>query len=216
MAATNKEILESFKLCVLDEKRHFLCLNLTPKDHYPYLRSSRILTEDDEELIELQQLRKQKVHKFLDILIKRGPKGYDELVKSILLQTTQIFVVEQLNKAYEEKQKRFLALLKDSHTPVQHSISTTDTSLSITDKLDTPSIGEPDLVFHCDTSEDVSVSLCSLPIPVMLSSDKTRTQKNEESSKRDKQINPSAPKSVDENDEDSSIDGQHTDKESLA
>ena len=40
--------------------------------------------------------------------MKKGRKGFDELVISIIQERTQIFLAESLNKAFEEKRKRFL------------------------------------------------------------------------------------------------------------
>ncbi len=36
----------------------------------------------------------------------KGSKGFDELVKSLIQERTQLFVAEELNRAFEEKKKR--------------------------------------------------------------------------------------------------------------
>ena len=36
----------------------------------------------------------------------KGKRGFDEFVKSLIEERTQVFLAEELNKAYEDKVKR--------------------------------------------------------------------------------------------------------------
>lgn len=110
MSVSEEEVYAWLKSSVLEENRPMLCKTLTPNQHYPYLRSKFVLSRDEEELIEAEPTTKQKVHTFLEILMKKNGKGYDELVKSILQERTQIFVATKLNQAFEEKLKRLRAI----------------------------------------------------------------------------------------------------------
>ena len=64
-----------------------------------------MLSRDDEEMIEAEISTKQKTHLLLDILSKKVPKGFDELVKSLIQDKTQIHLAEMLNKEYEQKMR---------------------------------------------------------------------------------------------------------------
>ncbi|XP_045191135.2 caspase recruitment domain-containing protein 9-like [Mercenaria mercenaria] len=140
MSCSDEEILACLKASVLDENRPLLCKTLDPKLHYPYLRSKYVLSEDDEELIEVQQLKKLKVHKFIDILMKKGRKGFDELVISIIQERTQIFLAEALNKAFEEKRKRLQALRASSSNTGSPAGVATDHGHGLDQKIEDLSI----------------------------------------------------------------------------
>ena len=64
-----------------------------------------MLSRDDEELIEAEISTKQKTHLLIDILSKKVPKGFDELVKSLIQDKTQIHLAEMLNTDYEQKKR---------------------------------------------------------------------------------------------------------------
>ena len=50
----------------------------------------------------------QNVHTFLPMIIQisQGEQGFDELIKSIVNDRTQLHLAQKLNQAFEEKHKR--------------------------------------------------------------------------------------------------------------
>lgn len=184
MSVSEEEMHARLKASVLDENRPVLCKNLDPKLHYPYLRSKYVLSEEDEELIEVQPIRQQKVHKFIDILMKKGRPGYDELIKSIIQERTQIFLAKQLNQAFEEKVKRLRALLAANNNMRDSSLSqipadslkqSTDASpikimdLPNFDSLQSSTDTVSSLVSDSlkSSCSDIGVDTDKLPVPVM-------------------------------------------------
>lgn len=177
MSFSEEEMLASLKASVLDENRPLLCSNLDPRLHYPYLRSRYVLSKDDEELIEIQQLRKLKVHKLIDILMTRGRRGFDELITSIIQERTQLFLAEKLNIAFEDKRKR-LMVLTDTQLESQKLEGIEESSNSKTDISDlTSSVGSQPCTSNTHTSSltesrrypfcDLGVDTDKLPKPVM-------------------------------------------------
>ena len=73
-----------------------------------------MLSRDDEELIEAEISTKQKTHLLIDILSKKVPKGFDELVKSLIQDKTQIHLAEMLNKEYEQKKRNSKCLVTET------------------------------------------------------------------------------------------------------
>ena len=63
------------------------------------------MSRDDEEIIESQKTTKEKVHVLIDILMKKVPQGFDEIVKSLIQERTQVHVAEMLNKEFENKRR---------------------------------------------------------------------------------------------------------------
>ncbi|KAH3796846.1 uncharacterized protein LOC127837498 [Dreissena polymorpha] len=114
------ETITILKASVLNELRPVLCRDLTPENHFPYLRSRYILGQDDIDRIVHQTTKKQKADMFIEILNQKGQSGFDELVKSIIKERTQIFLAEKINKAFEEKMHRLNAIFNhnNSSSPV--------------------------------------------------------------------------------------------------
>ncbi|XP_052790242.1 uncharacterized protein LOC128224440 [Mya arenaria] len=113
MTALSEETATILKTSVLNELRPALCRDLNPVMHFPHLKSKYILNRDDEEIISSIPISRQKVDKLIDILVQKGEKGFDELVRSIVKDRTQLFLAQKLNQAYEEKQKRLQAIEMD-------------------------------------------------------------------------------------------------------
>jgi hypothetical protein len=101
MNEAEKKMLWDLKIQTLEETRHFLCEYLEPSKFYSFFRSKGMLTKDDEELIDSHVTRKQRSHKFIDILISKGPKAFETLCDSITDEGTQMFVVRELNMNLE-------------------------------------------------------------------------------------------------------------------
>lgn len=98
---------------VLEEQRYLLCKSIIPDRHYPYLRSKAILNLDDCEEIDAERTTRKKAARFLDIMVSKGPSAYDHLCQSLMLDTTQMHVLKQLNTEYEDKKNKYLGI-KDS------------------------------------------------------------------------------------------------------
>ncbi|KAL3871522.1 hypothetical protein ACJMK2_039515 [Sinanodonta woodiana] len=163
MPPSLEDLILDLKIQVLEEKRAELCKNLTAIEHFPYLRSKYILTLEDEEVIKQELTSKQKNSKFLDLLIKRGPKAFDELVKSILEIKTQVFLAEMLNKTYEEKRRMLQAVIdKDSH-----KCATSNKTLSKSEPFPQSTHPVHDPVKHNMASIQLNVDTLSLPTPEM-------------------------------------------------
>ncbi|KAK3586971.1 hypothetical protein CHS0354_026686 [Potamilus streckersoni] len=160
MPPSLEELILDLKIQVLEEKRAELCKNLTAFEHFPYLRSKYILTLEDEEVIKQELTSKQKNSKFLDILIKRGPKAFDELVKSILEIKTQVFLAEMLNKTYEEKRRMLQVINKDSK-----KLATSDEACSKLEPFSQTTHPVPNPAKHNMASIQLNVDTLSLPTP---------------------------------------------------
>lgn len=85
---------------VLEEVRVQFCKNFTPKQHYAYLRSKRILTKDDCEEIEHCVTSTDKANKFLDIVIQKGFPGFVHLCCALDYNGTQTFLLSLLNRKF--------------------------------------------------------------------------------------------------------------------
>ena len=48
---------------------------------------------------------REKVHRLIDILLKRLPQGFDELVKSLIDCRTQTHLAKMLNEEFENKRR---------------------------------------------------------------------------------------------------------------
>lgn len=144
------EILENVKQKILEDKRPYLCKSLNPEDHFNFLRSKSILTKDDQDVIRNEVTRTAKAGKLLDILLTKGPKAYEMLVFSIHRNGTQNFLVEMLNKEFENRKNSYIALLSEK-------TNTTEVDLRVdTHSLPTPSPNSKSSK-TCTESDDGSV-----------------------------------------------------------
>ena len=67
---------------------------LHPSRHFGYLRSASVLSCEDQETIDNQQLtRKQQAIKLIDILRTKGPTAFDALCGSLKQEKTQLFLL---------------------------------------------------------------------------------------------------------------------------
>lgn len=104
-----------FYLQILEDKRPYLCKSLNPEDHFNFLRSKSILTKDDQDVIRNEVTRTAKAGKLLDILLTKGPKAYEMLVFSIHRNRTQNFLVEMLNKEFENRKNSYIGKLYNTN-----------------------------------------------------------------------------------------------------
>ena len=86
---------------------------MTPDAYFPYLRSAYLISVDDQELIQAEKTRKAKSQVLLDILMQKGPRCYEGLIRAIQYgsNNTQIFLVENLNKEFEKKKNNMKGLV---------------------------------------------------------------------------------------------------------
>ena len=89
--------LNSIKLAVLDLIRTEIVSNVEPRRHFTYLRSRNVLDERDCDEIKAIPSRAASAEKFLDILMKKGSKGYDEFCKALMYDQTQTFLLTKLS-----------------------------------------------------------------------------------------------------------------------
>lgn len=92
----------------MEDKRAYLCKYLNPCDHFDYLRSKKVLTRDDQEVIKNEPSQSTKAGKMLDILQTKGPEGYEALVLSIQKNKTQTFLVTMLNTEFESRKNAYM------------------------------------------------------------------------------------------------------------
>ncbi|CAH1782889.1 unnamed protein product [Owenia fusiformis] len=121
----SEEILHEFKKQVLQEHRQKLCEVIYPRDHYPCLRGSFVLTNDDEERIQSNCTIKAQASAMLDIIVTKGPGAFDAFCKSLQENRTQIFLLKLLNQSLEEKINHFkgIYLVKPTISTQNHSKS---------------------------------------------------------------------------------------------
>lgn len=89
--------LSSIKLAVLDLIRTEIVSNVEPRRHFTYLRSRNVLDERDCDEIKAIPSRAASAEKFLDILMKKGSKGYDEFCKALMYDQTQTFLLTKMS-----------------------------------------------------------------------------------------------------------------------
>ncbi|KAM8930548.1 B-cell lymphoma/leukemia 10 [Pelodytes ibericus] len=89
------EEMAEVKRDVLESLRHYLCGKIIAERHFDYLRSKKILNQEDTEEIVCQTTSRKKSGELLDRLAK-NPKGLDGLIESIRLLGTQDFLIEKI------------------------------------------------------------------------------------------------------------------------
>ncbi|KAK7488046.1 hypothetical protein BaRGS_00020637, partial [Batillaria attramentaria] len=109
---------------ILQEQRHGLVNNLIADRHMDFLRSKFILTQDDCEEINAQMTQRKRASKFLDILLTKGPTAYDMFCEAIRIDRTQTFILELLNRDYENRLQNYRALVNpQQNRPIIREIS---------------------------------------------------------------------------------------------
>lgn len=89
---------------MLNELRDILVRDLQPDRHFAFLRSKRVLDEDDCEEINANTTRRKKAEQFLDILSMKGESAFDFFCESFIKNgKTQLHLLNQILDAYEEK-----------------------------------------------------------------------------------------------------------------
>ena len=106
-----EEVYARWKREVLEELRPVLVDNIQPDKLYTYLRSKRVLNEDDVEDIEAERTRKKKVERFLDHISKRGSDGFDQFCEAIRRNKTQLFLVRKVMDKFESKRANLDGML---------------------------------------------------------------------------------------------------------
>lgn len=99
------DLYTEFKLETLEELRSALVKDIEPKRLYAFLRAKGVLDVDDQDDIESDRAsRRVRAERLLDLLSKKGGKGFDEFCACILQQLTgQLHLLQKLLKVFEEK-----------------------------------------------------------------------------------------------------------------
>lgn len=95
---------------VLEEQLETLCLIGDPSRYFPKLRSVRVLSREDCELIRHEVTSKDKVLKFVDLLLegrqgKYGRHAFDVLVDVLIHLSVHASVARQLQMALAKKRE---------------------------------------------------------------------------------------------------------------
>lgn len=89
---------------ILEDLREKLVRDLQPENFFSFLRSKRVLDEDDCDEIVIKGTRKKKAEAFLDLLGKKGHLGFDYFCEAfVVAQKTQPHLFNQLLDAFEDK-----------------------------------------------------------------------------------------------------------------
>ena len=104
----NEELIElytEYKLETLEELRSSLVKDIEPKKLYSALRTKGVIDGDDQDDIESDRAsRRIRAERLLDILSKKGGKGFDEFCAGILQHLTgQLHLLQKILKVFEEK-----------------------------------------------------------------------------------------------------------------
>lgn len=102
------DYLEKCKIETMVQLRSYFNENTDVDDHIDFLRSERILNQSDAEEINSLITSRKKADILLDKIIKKGGKGFDAICKSLLHNRVQLFLLEKLNKTFEELKFSFL------------------------------------------------------------------------------------------------------------
>ena len=106
--ANEEELLElytEYKRQTLEELQLVLVKDIEPKRLYAFLRSNGIFDEDDQDVIESDRApRRVRAERFIDILSKKGDKGFNAFCQCILQTLTgQLHLLKKILKVFEEK-----------------------------------------------------------------------------------------------------------------
>ena len=105
-SVSESEIYWDIKLEVLTELRNYLCKNLPPDKIINYLRSKRVFDVEDAEEIKAENTPTKQRGKLLDILMTKGPTGFDEFCRAINSQCTgQKHILQKILDTLDEKKR---------------------------------------------------------------------------------------------------------------
>jgi len=88
-----------------------LSRNLEPRRHYGFLRSAAVLSCEDQETIDHETTKRQRVYTLVDILCTKGSRAFDALCGSLQQDHTQVFLLKALNMALERQRGKSPAYL---------------------------------------------------------------------------------------------------------
>ncbi|XP_043929778.1 B-cell lymphoma/leukemia 10 [Protopterus annectens] len=105
MAEVKKEALERL--------RRYLCDKIIADRHFDFLRAKKVLTKEDTEEINAQNTHRKKAGKLLDLLAE-NPKGLDNLLLSIRVEKTQLFLIDRITDEVQKCKNEKVEALKAS------------------------------------------------------------------------------------------------------
>ena len=97
----DEDHMAEIKQLVLELLRKTLVENLYPDRFTCYLRSRRVMDEEDCDEIKGSRTRTKSAEQFIDILRRKGSRGYDEFCCALREEGTQIFLLRDMNKTLE-------------------------------------------------------------------------------------------------------------------
>ena len=106
----DEEDLKRIKAQVLVQMRRDLVKNIDARRLLTYLRSTYVLDERDCDEIKSKPSREACTEVFIDILSRKGPRGYDEFCNAILHDRTQTFLLTGMNKTLEVMKAKVMEL----------------------------------------------------------------------------------------------------------
>ena len=93
--------LANLKAAVLVRLRTRLVNNVDPRKYMTFLRSTFVL--DEGECGEMKSLpsRPAAAEAFVDILIRKGPQGYDAFCRALFEDRTQVYLLKEMTTTLE-------------------------------------------------------------------------------------------------------------------
>lgn len=105
-SAEENDLYEAIKCDVLIDLRDWLVGKLATDKIVLYLRSKRVLDQNDEEIIRAGITTTQKNSKLLDILETRGSRGFDQFCHAIRERCTgQEYVLDKILIEFDRKKE---------------------------------------------------------------------------------------------------------------
>lgn len=135
MSLLNEEDLKRIKAQVLVQMRRDLVKNIDARRLLTYLRSKYILDERDCDEIKSKSSREASTEVFIDILSRKGPRGYDEFCSAILHDRTQTFLLTAMNKTLEVMKAKVLELKRTLSSDTEHPSAYSTFQLDVTASL---------------------------------------------------------------------------------
>lgn len=124
MSEQERRILAQAKENVLEKLRRTLTKCLEPQRHFAYLRAKGILNLDDQERIQNTCFTtSDRASKFIDILETKGPTAFDELYNSIKSDGTQTFLLQEMNRCFEEQIEEIRIQMRGRTLPTTNLLS---------------------------------------------------------------------------------------------
>eukprot|EP00118_Oscarella_pearsei_P022853 m.267595 g.267595 ORF g.267595 m.267595 type:complete len:152 (+) comp40518_c0_seq7:131-586(+) len=90
-----EEIIRIQKTVLLN-LRTSLVRDLDSTRYIAYLRQERIFDEDDDDSVRSPSVRRRQNEIFLDIIGRRGSKGFEEFCRALLEERTQSFLADRI------------------------------------------------------------------------------------------------------------------------